>query len=122
MTYYDKAMAERHTRGRHQYGEKYDGSELDSAHASIKDAFAARLRVKVRDAATGYERFGIISTTTGWRPGFLLMHRSSDIGSSDLIRPTDYVIAVRRDHGRYRPGTPYGMAYSAPKVEVSTDG
>lgn len=80
-------------RGRRQYGEKFDTSDLDAAHRSIRDAYESGARVRVYNAR-GFTRTGRVSTTTGWRPSFLLMHRSNAVGSSDLLGSDDYVVAT----------------------------
>lgn len=57
-------------------------------------------RIKV-DGPYGV-RFGTVGVTTGWRPVFLLMHRSSAHGSSDVLGQADQVVAEQRG-GRYVP-------------------
>jgi len=97
MSEYERHMARR---------PKYDGehwtdtAELDAA-GQFKPWFHGP-RIKV--AGPWGTRFGTVGMTTGWRPAFLLMHRSSDIGSSDLLGPDDHVVAVQRN-GRYVPVT-----------------
>lgn len=58
-------------------------------------------RVRV-ESPYGYVRTGTVSVTTGHKPGFLLMHRSNDVGSCDLLSEDDRVTAVQ-----YRRGGPY---------------
>lgn len=47
-------------------------------------------------------RTGRVGITTGWRPVFLLIHRSSDHGSSYMLGRDDKIVAVQN-----RPGGPY---------------
>lgn len=54
---------------------------------------AGRVRVRFSD---GVELTGTIGRTTGWRPCYLLMRRSSDFGSSWTIGPNDRIVAVQR--------------------------
>lgn len=56
-------------------------------------------RIKVRTTYPSgevYERSGTVGITTGWRPVFLLMHRSNAHGSSDVLNAKDQIIAVKR--------------------------
>ena len=73
-------------RGKIQWGEKFDPSELEECNPTLQHYFNGP-RVKItttyKDGET-YTRTGRIGRTTGWRPAFLLMHRSSDSGSSDV--------------------------------------
>lgn len=87
-------LTARHARGRQQEGERYDPSELDSVQPEIRHAYETGARVRV-EGPMG-TRTGTIGCTTGWRPAFLLMHRSSDIGSWDVLGPDDKVTAVKR--------------------------
>ena len=80
-------------RGREQYGEKFDSSSLDAVDHSIRDAYETGQRVRV-SSEHGFTRTGRVSTTMGWRPSFLLMHRSDADGSWDLLGEGDRVIAV----------------------------
>lgn len=98
-TRYEDACA----RGRAQYGDRY---EPPTGQALIA-AYNAEGRVRVVTTYPGgetYTRTGTVSLTTGWRPAFLLMHRSSDHGSSDLLDERDEIIAYK-EHGarEYRP-------------------
>lgn len=100
----------RKTSGIAQWGDKFDSSELDRVHQSIKDAYQSGLRVRVRSTHSDgeiWDRTGVVSTTTGWRPAYILMHRSSEISSWDVLGRNDQVVAVWRGR-KYEPGTPYG--------------
>jgi hypothetical protein len=84
----------------HRYPDSFDDSDLEAC-PDIKHWFITTdARVKV-EGPMGI-RFGRISTTTGWKPGWLLMHRITDHGSWDLLSPDDRVIAVQV-RGQYRP-------------------
>jgi hypothetical protein len=92
-------------RGRREHGDKWNPADLDAA-AQFVPYFGTRQRIKVsRGYGDGepHVRTGHVSRTTGWRPSFLLMHRSNSIGSSDLLCPEDQIIAVQNKHGRYVP-------------------
>lgn len=52
-------------------------------------------RVRVR-FSYGEELTGTIGITTGWRPVYLLMRRSSDTGSMYTLSDSDQVVAVQR--------------------------
>ena len=84
-----------------RHGDKFDASDLDAC-PDIKHWYVITdMRVKV-EGPMGI-RHGRISTTSGWKPGWLLMHRISDHGSWDLLGPDDKVVAIRRSDGRYAP-------------------
>ena len=75
-----------------------DRSELAPQFASY---YASGERIRVR-FHYGEELTGTVGKTIGWRPVYMLMRTARSIGSSDLLRATDQVIAVK--HGRaYRP-------------------
>lgn len=88
-------MKDRYERGRKEHGEKWDPSDLEAA-SHLAPHYHSDSRVRVQNQTSGYTRTGRISTTTGWKPAFLLMHRSSDLGSSDVLGPEDRVIATKR--------------------------
>jgi hypothetical protein len=107
------ALTERIARGKAEHGERFDSSVLESAHPSILDAYASGLRVRVTRLypdGTSHTRTGIVSTTTGWRPAFLLMHRANAHGSWDVLDECDQVTATWRGRS-YVEGTPYGREY-----------
>ena len=81
-------------RGRQQWGDKFDTTSLFSAHPTILAAFESGERVRVR-TSYGENITGTVSTTTGWKPSFLLMRRRDSRGSSDLLGADDQVIAVK---------------------------
>jgi hypothetical protein len=95
-------------RGQREHGSKWDSSALDAA-AQFVPWFGTGQRIRVTRNYSGGEpetRTGRVSRTTGWRPSFLLMHRSNTIGSSDVLGPEDRIIAVQDAHGRYIPVHP----------------
>lgn len=89
------AYADRLARGRREHGDKFDPSHL---HPRFTPFYGTGARIRVRATYAGgetWERTGTVGTTTGWRPSFLLMHRSSDHGSSDLLGARDEIVAVK---------------------------
>lgn len=78
--------------GERAHGAKFDPSDMLACEPVIRHNFLGP-RVKVSHPVYGV-RSGRVSKTTGWKPALLLMHRSSDHGSSDLLGPLDRVIAV----------------------------
>jgi hypothetical protein len=86
MSRYDEFVVRKIT----EYGTRFDPSEL--APEFIR-WFNSGDRIKVKNDE--YVRTGTVGVTTGWRPAFLLMHRSSDHGSGDVLGPNDQVTAVR---------------------------
>jgi hypothetical protein len=89
-------------RGLAQHGDKWDASELEDRPAFVA-WFNDGRRIKVRwtsESGETYERTGRVSTTTGWKPAWILMHRSSDHGSSDVLGPRDEVVAYQNSNGR----------------------
>lgn len=84
------------TRQRAEYGDRFDPSSLAPQFIPYLNSGQ---RIKVRSTYGGdevYERTGTVGVTGGWRPAFLLMHRSSDIGSSDVLGRKDEIVAVQR--------------------------
>lgn len=81
-------------RGQREWGDKWDASDLESA-PQLHKWYTNDYRVEVDVYGDGQviER-GRISTTTGWRPAFLLMHRRSDHGSSTLLDGRARVLRV----------------------------
>lgn len=96
------AFTEYLDRAKRQYGDKFDSSALYAADSKARDYYqGSRVLVEtVYSDGVRYRRAGVVSATTGWKPSLLLMHRVSDIGSSDLIGPNDKVIAVQSG-GKY---------------------
>lgn len=105
----ERTLTERHERGRRQHGDRYDGSALDGVDESIKAAYRSGDRVRVRSTyadGSSWERTGVVSTTSGWVPAFMLMHRSNSHGSWDLLDERDRVVA--RWNGRKYVEVPDG--------------
>ena len=86
------------SRKQREHGDKFDPAEL---HQKFWRYYGSDQRVKVRayypESGEAYTRTGRVRATTGWKPRFLLMHRSSDRGSSDVLSESDEVVAVQRD-------------------------
>jgi hypothetical protein len=98
-TYHRNRYEQRLTRGHAQHGQAFNASDLEACHPSIRTAFVTGARVRVRTTYSNgevYERTGTVSTTTGWRPAFILIHRSTDTGSSDVLGTADEVVAIKR--------------------------
>lgn len=89
-------LKDRIRRGQNEHGDKWDDSSLTECHDSVVDAYRTGVRVRVQNG--DHIRTGTVSTTTGWKPSFLLMHRSNSISSWDILGPDDVVIAIK--HGR----------------------
>jgi len=90
-------------RKRAEFGDRFDPSNL---HPQFRRHFDSGVRIQVTrtyDNGETWTRTGTVGATTGWRPSFLLVHRSSDTGSSDLLGPDDKVTAVQVRHGKYLP-------------------
>jgi hypothetical protein len=79
--------------------EKFDPTDL--AYQFIP-YFNSGERVKVSFKGEEQPRFGTIGVTTGWKPSFLLMRRSNQVGSSDLLGKFDKVVAVKKGR-KYQP-------------------
>jgi hypothetical protein len=84
-------------RGECGWGAKWDPSELEATASRFAPHYHSGDRVKVRTTyESGYvhERTGTISTSTGWKPAWLLVFRSNSIGSHDVLGPNDEIVAV----------------------------
>lgn len=90
---YDAAIA----RHKAEHGDKFDDSDLDPRFIPF---YQTGQRIKVE--TLGKEVTGTVSMTTGWRPSFLLMRRSSDHGSIYLLGPSDTILAKQVGKA-YRP-------------------
>ena len=84
---------------RNQYGDKFDASQLATQFVQFFNS-GKRVKVAFNDSeGDAYETHtGTIGVTTGWRPCFLLMRRSSDHGSAWTLKAIDTITAVQ--HGR----------------------
>ena len=88
MTLYEQHMAAR--------PERIDGHWVDTSEQDAASQFKPYFhgpRIKVTGPSG--TRFGTVGMTSGWRPAFLLMHRSTDIGSWDVLGPDDKIVAVK---------------------------
>jgi hypothetical protein len=72
-----------------------DRSDLAPAFAPY---YGTGVRVRVKFSYSDEELTGTIGRTTGWRPAYLLMRRSSDRGSIYTLAAADRIVAVK--HGR----------------------
>jgi len=93
MTNYDEMVADKKA----QYEGKFDPSDLDSRFVQYFNS-GERIRVETTDGDAVDVRTGTVGVTTGWRPAFLLIHRSNASGSIDLLLPPDNnrITAVKR--------------------------
>lgn len=74
-------------------GQAFDPSELAPIFAPYLGT-DVRLRVTTFHPHGGrHTRTGRVGITTGWRPAFLLMHRSNDHGSWDVLAHGDQIVA-----------------------------
>lgn len=91
------AIRSRIEHGQHQFGAKFDASTLLEA-PQLHEAYATGDRVEVDMYGDGSVTLrGTISTTTGWRPAFLLVLTSRSHGSIYLPdRRTRVLRTVRR--------------------------
>lgn len=85
------------------------GPGFDPAALEAADQFAPYFRTGTRIKVTTthpdgetYVRTGTVGVTSGWRPVFLLMHRSSDHGSSDVLRASDRITGIQTGRHGYR--------------------
>lgn len=75
-----------------RHGDKFDDSSLAPQFVRY---FESGERIEVAgDEGEGYVRRGRVGVTTGWKPAFLLMHRTSDHGSSDVLGERDEVARI----------------------------
>lgn len=87
-----------------EYGPKWDESHL---YPQFRDFLYSDMRIRVTGPIFG-TRTGTVGVTTGWAPCFLLMHRSSSRGSSDLLSPADRITHVQlKGTRRYMPIAEY---------------
>jgi len=87
------------TRKRQQFGSLFSPEDLPSKFVPF---YESQQRIAVM--AAGDERqvyYGRVGVTSGHRPAFLLMHRSTDKGSSFLLSPNHRIVAVQ-DGRKYR--------------------
>ena len=86
-------------RGLGQWGDKWTDADLAQQFVPFLNSGE---RVKVTTTYGDGEEFtrtGTIGVTGGWRPVFLLMHRSNSVGSWDTLKATDKIVAVKRGRG-----------------------
>lgn len=102
LTTYDSAYWRGYLdRKAREHGARWDDRDLQAAR-HFAPYLHSNIRIKVRNGLYGAVRTGTVGITTGWRPAFLLMSRSSAHGSSDVLGPHDVIVGVL--YGRtYRP-------------------
>lgn len=93
MSYFDDYLLRKRT----EHGDKFDPSDLAPQFVPY---LHEDQRIKVR-TRWGEELTGTVGVTTGWRPAFLLMRRTSAYGSSTVLGKDDQIIAVKA--GKYVP-------------------
>jgi hypothetical protein len=79
------------SRKRAEYAD-FDPSQLAPAFIPF---FHTGQRIKVR-FSSGEEKTGTVGVTTGWRPAFLLMLKSSAHGSSEVLGAGDVPVAIKK--------------------------
>ena len=87
-------------RGRQQYGSKFDTRDLDPKFIPYYES-GQRIKVESFHATA----CGTVGVTTGWRPVFLLMRRTTAKGSSYTLGKTDRIVA-EQVRGKYREVRP----------------
>lgn len=78
-----------------EVGDKFDTSEIAPEFFRY---YGTGIRLEVT-GPSGVRR-GTVGVTSGWRPMFLLMHRKSDIGSSDVLTKEDKVTGIVDKRGK----------------------
>lgn len=84
MSKYDDFIARKY----HEFGDRFDQSDLDPRFVPY---FNSGQRIRIQ--SLGQIVTGTVGATSGWKPAFLLMRRSSDHGSSWLLGPRDEILA-----------------------------
>jgi hypothetical protein len=90
-------------RFRAQYGDRFVEPETTDAQRRF---YRTDTRVEVTttyDSGEKFVRRGTITTTTGWHPSLMLLHRRSDSGSWDLLDKDDVVTAWFDRRGKRYP-------------------
>lgn len=87
----NRSYSELVARGKARHGDQFDDSGLAPQFRRYYES-GQRIRVQSGD----FVRTGTVGVTTGWRPAFLLMHRSNASGSWDVLGPNDVVTHVQR--------------------------
>ncbi len=90
MTKYEEYI----TRKRKDYGDRFSEASLAPQFVRYFNS-GQRIEVVQRFAdGTEYRRRGTVGVTTGWIPAFLLMHRSNQVGSSDVLTTRDEIVCI----------------------------
>lgn len=74
-----------------EYGEKFDPSSLAPQFIPYFNN-ERRIIVQIKH---GEEISGKVGVSTGWRPVFLLLKKSTSTGSSDILGQEDLIVAVQ---------------------------
>lgn len=74
-------------------------------HGYFKSGERIRVRTTYPSGET-FERTGTVGRTIGPKQAYMLVHRSTDMGSWDILGKDDVVIAVRHDVRDYYTGLP----------------
>lgn len=93
-----RSFTEKIRGGKEQYGEKYSSDALARKFVPYYEN-QQRIKVMFPDGSTAC---GTVGATTGWIPCFLLIKRSTDLGSSTILSEVDRIVAVQVN-GKYRP-------------------
>lgn len=87
-TYFNDYLA----RKQRVHGSKFSAAGLAAQFVPYLHS-DVRIKVELRG---GEIKTGTVGVTTGWRPVFILMRRSSSHGSSIVLSNDDKIIAVKR--------------------------
>jgi len=90
MSKYDDLIA----RKKNEYGKKFSTADLDKRFIKY---FNSGERIKVNDY--GRVIYGNVGVTTGFKPVFLMIRHSRQIGSSDVISKKTRIIAEQSGMG-----------------------
>lgn len=76
-----------------RYGETFEVSGLSQQFIKY---YNSGERIRVNRYGMGCVVSGRVGVTTGWCPCFLLLHRRTDMGSSETLHDDDCIVAVKR--------------------------
>ena len=80
-------------RKKDQYGKDFNPDMLANKFIPY---YCNGKRIKVKLDGSGEELTGTIGVTTGWRPVFLLMRKSTSISSPWTLSEKDEIVAVKQ--------------------------
>jgi hypothetical protein len=98
-----------------RYPRQFDDSELWPQFRTWV-GYDGRIEVSGEHRA-GQRRTGYLGVTSGWRPAFILVARSDSMGSSDVLRKDDEVIARQRADGKYHPISTHDAVRTGPGLQ-----